>query len=183
MTHNNTYTLPKKASTTQIVVNEAVRIGRIWAWVKFGCIMLLGVIILSLGISLHQNAKSYKFAGKVKARVISSQCVAIAATHDPLVFDCNVRLQYVVKNVTYERLYTFEGVQKQIVDGDIVRINYNPSNPNEISEDNSQVSSAWILIAIGILLLVIGPIYLWVVLNYKLASLLVGGGLVASVVV
>lgn len=174
----------KKSTLVDTVLKDLDFIGRKWAWIKFFLMMILGLVLLALGISLLNTSKNYKYTGKIKARVESSQCVVISHGSDDTspIYDCNVQLSYTVDGTAYSQLYTFEGVKSRFVQGDYVNIYYNPSNPNEISEDSSPRTAGWVLISLAVLLLVGAPIYLWVVLHFKAASVVAGGEFAAAFV-
>lgn len=95
-----------------------------------GAVVATFVSIIFIGVGMWLIFKKNEYTGRTTAVVEKASCLPVKSG-----YNCNATVQYTVDNKKYVRdIYIAEGKQS-LKNGDIVKVDYNPSNPGQVESE------------------------------------------------
>lgn len=114
--------------------------------------------------------KKPKHSETVEGTVTKSECTALPPKDDKIIYVCEIEYEYTVDDKKYTKKTTMEKYKKYL-DGDKVKIFYDPSNPDSTEVDGLDKKMAGFgLIGVGFLVVLIATVW------YLIATKIKGGG-------
>lgn len=157
--------------------DAAATFGRVVAFVKmvFGCI--IGIVLTVVGIVLIRQKKVY--TGSTTAKVTDPKCTSYTDTNkgrSTTRTECAVNAIYTVDGKEYNGSLV---VRRNIADGQMIPIQYVPSNPTDMREPVVASKTVGIVLIFLGLFIAIGTI-IWFILTLRYKVVAAGTGAVTA---
>ena len=111
-----------------------------------------------------------KHSETVEGTVTQSECTALPGKDGKVIYACEIEYEYTVDDKKYTKNTTIQKY-KRYMDGDKVKIFYDPSNPDDNKLDGlDQKIAGFSLIGVGFLVVLIATVW------YLIATKIKGGG-------
>jgi hypothetical protein len=122
--------------------------------------LIIFLILIAIGIAIVVSNSKYN---QINANVSSATCRDLSGN-----FECDLNLEYIVGNQSYNRKLVVKGLDTQIFVGQIFQIEYLIDDPLSIRQSNtSLIWLGWILIILGIIILIVSIVTTIFTFKYK----------------
>ena len=161
-----TYTSRFSATEMDKIYANSVEFGRFYTYLMFIIALIVAVVMLWWSWAIRSQNAKYK--GVVKGTVTEAGCTAVSKD----LMSCAVNAVYTVNNKEFMVTDFDVRAQSALKKGDMVRLNYNTSNPADVVSTSALIPNSWStsLVYVAFLIVLFAVFKLWLTRKYSFAA-------------
>jgi uncharacterized membrane protein len=135
--------------------------------------VIISIVLIIAGLYFKFKEKSPETDAKVTRAQCNQQFIP---NNQTIVYNCNLDLKYTINNKEYTNKLMIDNAKFNYTEGNTLKINYDSSNPNSISEYTDNNTMSYLLIVGGVVLIIALGANYYFVHKYKSYALMKTAG-------